>query len=127
MEPQISFGLELPDQYKGEMGGTVFAKVQQINQDEAQLNQQVFALLVLDRFIANDPLANSGGGGISSSARSSVSKALTDQLNTLSGKYVKGVDLNIGVDSYEDNSKSGAARNTTKVNLGLSKDLFNRP
>jgi translocation and assembly module TamB len=124
MTPIISFGLQMPERYRGEMGGTVYAKIQQLNQDEAQLNQQVFALLVLDRFIANDPLSNPGGGGLSSSARSSVSKVLTDQLNTMTGKYVKGVDINLGVDSYEDNSKSGNDRNTTKVNYGVSKELF---
>jgi translocation and assembly module TamB len=124
-KPEISFGLQMPERYRGEMGGAVYARVQQINQDEAQLNQQVFALLVLDRFIANDPLTNPGGGGIGSSARSSVSKVLSDQLNAMSGRYIKGVDVNVNVESYEDNSKSGKDKNTTKVNYGVSKQLFN--
>jgi translocation and assembly module TamB len=80
---------------------------------------------VLDRFIANDPLTNPGGGGIGSSARSSVSKVLSDQLNAMSGRYIKGVDVNVNVESYEDNSKSGKDKNTTKVNYGVSKQLFN--
>jgi translocation and assembly module TamB len=127
LTPQLSFRLDLPDDQRGAMGGTVYAKLVQVNEDESELNKQVFALLILGRFIPSDPLSivnESGGGGLSGLARSSVSQLLTSQLNSLSQRYVKGVDLNVGIESGQDYS-TGTAENRTQLQLGLSKSLFN--
>lgn len=119
LKPEISFELQLPDDYKGELGGSVYAKVMQINENKSELNQQVFGLLVLNKFITGNPL-ESQGGGLASTARSSVSDVLADQLNALSGRYIKGVDLNVGLES----TGAGAGGGETQLQLGLSKQLL---
>jgi hypothetical protein len=83
----------------------------------------VFALLILKRFISDNPFENQGAAGFEGTARSSVSKILTDQLNRLS-ENVRGVELSFDVKSYEDYS-SGKAQGNTELQLGLSKNLFN--
>ncbi|MFY9311078.1 MAG: translocation/assembly module TamB domain-containing protein [Bacteroidia bacterium] len=123
--PVISFDIQLPEDEKSVMNGTVNAKLNELRTDETDLNKQVFALLTLNRFIGDDPLQSGGGpASLSSTSRRSASRLLTQQLSALSAKYVKGVDLNLGVNSYEDYS-SGKEEGRTQLQLGVSKQLFN--
>jgi hypothetical protein len=126
MKPTISFKLDMPANEQGALGGIVYTKIQNVNRDEGQLNKQVFALLALGRFIADNPFESlvGGGGGVSSIARSSVSNLLTDQLNNLASDLVKGVDINFGLNSSEDYS-TGSLQQKTDLEVGLSKKLLN--
>jgi hypothetical protein len=126
LKPTISFKLDLPENERGALEGTVYTQLQKVNRDESELNKQVFALLALNRFIANNPFQSlaGGGGGVSTLARSSVSKLLTEQLNNLASDLIQGVDLNFGVNSSEDYS-SGALAQKTDLEVGLSKKLLN--
>jgi len=122
--PDLHFDIKLPTDQVSSLNGTVTARLEQLRTDETEMNKQVFALLALNRFLAEDPLDNSGGNtALSSTARSSAGKLLSDQLNTFSGKYIKGVDLNLGVESYEDFS-TGQGQERTQVQMALSKNLF---
>lgn len=125
MKPIIKFKLDLPENERGALSGQVYTKLQQVNTDDGELNKQVFALLVLERFIADNPFQSlaGGGGGISSIARSSVSKLLTEQLNNLTSSLVKGVDINFNLNSSEDYS-SGQMEQKTDLEIGLSKKLL---
>lgn len=123
--PEISFDIQLAPKDKGAVNGTVNSKLEELRSDETQLNKQVFALLTLRRFISDNPLDNGGGGGgLSSASRSSASKVLTQQLSSLSQKYIKGVDLDLGVNSFEDYS-TGQEQGRTQLQIGVSKQLFN--
>lgn len=123
LSPEISFRIDMPEEERNFMGGNVYSVIQDINTREADLNKQVFALLILKRFISDNPLENQGSSGLEGTARSSVSKILTDQLNRLSDN-VRGVELSFEVESYDDYS-SGQAQGSTDLQLGLSKNLFN--
>lgn len=126
MKPVISFKLDLPENERGALGGIVYTKLLQVNADEGELNKQVFALLALGRFISDNPFESlaGGGGGVSSIARSSVSKLLTEQLNNLASDLIKGVDINFGLNSSEDYS-TGSMQQKTDLEIGLSKKLLN--
>lgn len=126
MKPVISFKLDLPENERGALSGEVYSKLQRVNQDENELNKQVFALLALNRFIAENPFQSlaGGGGGVSTLARSSVSKLLTEQLNRLASDLIQGVELNFGVNSSEDYS-TGSLEQKTDLEVGLSKKLLN--
>ena len=123
LQPEISFQLEMPMDERNVFGGNVYARLQDINTRESDLNKQVFALLILKRFIADNPFENQSAGGFETTARSSVSKILSEQLNRLS-ENVKGVELSFDIKSYEDYS-AGQAEGQTELQLGLSKTLFN--
>jgi translocation and assembly module TamB len=125
--PEISFDIQLPPDERGALNGAVDAKLSQMRGAETEMNKQVFSLIALNKFLAEDPLDNSSGGGgdpFSSTARSSASKLLSEQLSRASGKYVKGVDLNVGVESYDDYS-SGQQQGRTQVQVGLKKQILN--
>jgi translocation and assembly module TamB len=122
LQPEIGFQLEMPMDKRNVFGGTVYARIQDINTRESDLNKQVFALLILKRFIADNPFENQAVGGFESTARRSVSKILSEQLNRLS-ENIKGVELSFDIKSYEDYS-TGEAEGQTELQLGLSKTLF---
>tara|TARA_R110002050_G_scaffold234801_1_gene370703 strand:+ start:7034 stop:12019 length:4986 start_codon:yes stop_codon:yes gene_type:complete len=122
MKPDIRFEIELPDDQKASVDGAILTKLNQLNQNESELNKQVFSFIVLKRFYSQDPFGSSGGG--SYAARESVSQILNNQLNSLTDKYVKGVEVELNVDSYNEYSDGGDAQGATDLNLSLSKSLF---
>lgn len=121
LQPEISFALDMPQNSRGELGGNVYATIMQLNENESELNKQVFALLVLGGFIPE--MGGSSGGASTSMVRSSVSQLLSDQLNTLSGKYIKGVDIDLGLDSFTD-YRTGDGQDRTQLNVNVSKQLL---
>lgn len=127
LKPTISFKIDLAENDRNTaIGSLAQARLNNINRDENELNKQVFALLALNRFIANNPFQSlaGGGGGVSTWARSSVSKLLTEQLNNLASDLIQGVELNFGVNSSEDYS-TGSLEQKTDLEIGLSKKLLN--
>ncbi|MBD1363897.1 translocation/assembly module TamB domain-containing protein [Mucilaginibacter sp. ZT4R22] len=124
LKPDISFDITLPDSnynVSGEVTTTVNTRLNQIRQDPNELNKQVLGVLVLGHFIGDNPLQSQGGSaGIEGAIRSSVSSLLSDQLNSLAGGLISGVDLNFGLSSGQDYS-SGTAQNRTDLNIGVSK------
>ena len=123
LKPEISFEIQLAPEDKGILNGAVNQKLILLNEDPSLLNKQVFALLVLGRFVQEKPL-ETASGGTSSLIRSTVSNFLSAQLNQLSSKFVKGVELNFDIQSFDD-YQSGQAQGRTKVEIGLKKQLFN--
>lgn len=124
LTPLIGFEIQMPPEDRGAFGGTVNAKLIQLNEDPSSLNKQVFALMVLNRFVQEDPLTSEGGGGVQDVARQSVSKFLSQQLNKLTDQYAQVVDVNLELQSYTDYT-TGQAEGRTELNVGLQKKLFN--
>ena len=124
LKPEISFEIQLRPEDKGILGGAVNTKLSMLNEDPSALNKQVFALLVLGRFIQENPLVTEGNSGASTVVRATVGKFLSAQLNKMSSKVLTGVELNFDVQSYDDYS-SGQSQGRTQVDIGLKKQLFN--
>ncbi|WP_029036108.1 translocation/assembly module TamB domain-containing protein [Salinimicrobium xinjiangense] len=101
--PRLSFGLDMPEDEQGSLSGQVYGRVQQINQQENELNKQVFSLLVLNRFFPS-PGSPGTEGGTLAFARDNLNEALSDQLNIFSDRLLgeTGIDLNFGLNSYTD-------------------------
>ncbi|HEV7348486.1 translocation/assembly module TamB domain-containing protein [Telluribacter sp.] len=88
----------------------------ELENNTAEMNKQVFALLVLNRFMTDQGSSSSGGFNAEALARQSVSQLLSEQLNMLATNFVQGVNLNFDLNSTAEGS---AAR--TDLNVGLSK------
>lgn len=127
MKPEISFGIVLPDgnyDVSSDVVTLTQTKLKQLEQDPAELNKQVFALLLLNRFVGENPFASeSGGTNAESLARQSVSKILSQQLNNLAGELITGFEVNFDLESTEDYS-SGTMQNRTDLNVAVSKKLL---
>jgi translocation and assembly module TamB len=128
LQPKVSFDIVLPEESNEVARGTATTinyRLTQLRQEPSELNKQVFSLLLLNRFVGENPFESSAGGLTAESfARQSASKLLTEQLNKLAGELVQGVDLNFDVASFDDYS-TGTAQTRTDLNVGLSKRLLN--
>jgi len=129
MKPQINFDIVLPEDKAYSVSKDVITMVQgklgMIRLDSGELNKQVFALLLLNRFVGEDPFASDQATvNAESLARSSVSKILSQQLNQLASSLIKGVDVNFDLQSTDDYT-TGQLQNRTDLNVNISKRLLN--
>jgi len=123
-KPDIRFELDLPEEYQNAMDGALMAQIEQINRNESERNKQVFALLIIGTFLPDNPFdAVGGGAGLTSTARSSASQILTQQLNRLSQRYIKGVDIDFNVRSSVDYTGEQQA-GSTELQMKVSRDFF---
>ncbi|MBC5772689.1 translocation/assembly module TamB domain-containing protein [Pontibacter sp. KCTC 32443] len=123
LKPEIGFDIQAPEQQRTQMPREVMTSLGNLRSDEAEMNKQVFSLLVLNRFMAPDPFTSSGGG-FASTARNSLSQVMSDQLSNLTQRYAGGLGLELGIDSYQDYS-SGSAQGRTDLNVALRQQFLN--
>ncbi|MCX7548806.1 translocation/assembly module TamB domain-containing protein [Xanthomarina sp. F1114] len=125
MEPKISFNLDMPEDEQGAVGGQVYGRIQQLNNQEDELNRQVFSLLVLNRFY---PDAGSDGsqGGVASIARDNLNDAVADQLNMFTDKILgnTGFELDFGLNSFTD-YQGNSPQQRTQLEVEAQQKLFN--
>ncbi len=124
MKPQISFDIIVPTEEISKWP-VVDEKLQKLRTDESEMNKQVFALLILGRFVGEDLMQNNTGSTTTGTmVRQSVSGVLSSQLNRVAGGLIKGVDLNFDFESQDDYS-TGTAQTRTDLKVGMSRTLKN--
>ncbi|MGH2563192.1 MAG: translocation/assembly module TamB domain-containing protein, partial [Ginsengibacter sp.] len=129
LKPVITFDIILPEDKNYNVSKdiitTVETKLVQMRQEQGEMNKQVFALLLLNRFVSENPFDNSSGGSLDAAtfARQSVSRLLTEQLNQLTQGLIEGVDINFDLATTQDYT-TGSQQNRTDLNVGISKSLL---
>lgn len=124
LKPIITFDISLPNPLLLQWP-EVDAKLQQIRTDPSELNKQVFALLLLGRFVGDNPLESEGGSTTAAQmAFQSASQILAGELNQLAGSLIKGVDVSFDLNNTQDYS-TGQQVNQTDLGVTVSKGLFN--
>ena len=125
LKPQITFSITLPPN-ESALWQNVDSKLAELNSNRSELNKQVFALLLFNTFISENPFESTSGGNSSAAlmASQSASNILTSQLNELAGGFGRRVDLSLGVNSNQTYNTSGQAVNQTALQVGVSKNLF---
>jgi hypothetical protein len=127
LKPEITFDIILPETntVSSEIVNATKTKLDQIRQDPNELNKQVFSLLLLSHFMGENPFSTeSGSGTVSSLAKASASKILSEQLNNLAGDLIKGVEIDFNLESTEDYT-SGNKEDKTDLSIAFSKKLLN--
>ena len=104
LKPTIKFDISLPENLLA-LWPEVDTRLVQMRTDEAEINKQVFALLLLGRFIQENPFQSAvASTNASTIAKQSASQILSDQLNQLAGSLISGVDINFDMNSDQDYS-----------------------
>lgn len=128
LKPNISFDIVLVEDKANSVGddvaNNVQAKLRALQTDVAEMNKQVFGILVLGRFLSEDPMSAGSPISMEYYARQSASRFLSQQLNNLASRYVNGLELSLDVQSQEDYT-TGKKENRTSVNVQASKRFFN--
>ena len=127
-KPTIGFDITLPQDQRGALGGEVEAKLAALRQPSqtSELSKQVFSLLLLGRFVAQNPFASSSGESfVTSQLRGSASAVLTKQLQNLTGKYLAGLGLDLGVTNQAAYGADGSTGSRTDLNVAVRRQLLN--
>ncbi|MBL7719330.1 MAG: translocation/assembly module TamB domain-containing protein [Flavipsychrobacter sp.] len=128
MQPAITFDIELPEDKVYRMTPDqlelVRSKLAQVRLDTSELTKQVFAVLLLNRFVSDDPFSSNSGGGLAYTAKQSVSRFLGEQLNKFASDLVKGIDISVDLAQSEDYT-TGSKRDRTDLSVNASKSLLN--
>ncbi len=124
--PLITFDLKASPQAESTMkalieNNDIFAG---LRKNSSEMNQQVFSLLVFNKFMSAENLNISSALNTQAIARQSVSKLLTEQLNILAGDVLGSVGLNFGINSDQLSTGDGNAYRTN-LNVGLKKSFLN--
>lgn len=127
LKPGISFNIALPENKVYPLSSDkielVQGKLSQLRTDTSELNKQVFAVLILNRFVSDDPFKSDASSSATFTALQSVSTFIGEQLNQAAGKFVKGVDLSVDLATTEDYT-TGDLRQRTDLNVAASKRLL---
>src|SRR5690606_14995316 len=103
MKPEISFDIvfRLLREYKksSEVLTTARARLAELRTDASDLNKQVFAVLILNRFLAENPFESGAGADADYIARQSVSRFISEQLNRFANDLFNGLELSFDLQS----------------------------
>jgi len=127
LKPNISFDIRLPENMgnvSSEVATTVQSRLSAMRTNASEMNKQVFAAIVLNKFLTESPFSSGSPVDVEYLARQSVSRFLSSQLNKAAGQFIGGFDLNLDLESSDDYT-SGQKQNRTDLNVSASKSLFN--
>ncbi|HEY4065038.1 MAG TPA: translocation/assembly module TamB domain-containing protein [Puia sp.] len=124
LKPTITFDVSLPTNVLT-LWPDVDQRLTQLRTQQSEMNKQVFALLLLGRFVGEDPLAPDKGGGatVGNLAFSSASQILTSQMDQLAASLIKEVDIHFDLNNQQDFS-TGNEIDYTELDVTLSKSLM---
>lgn len=121
LSPTISFEIKLPTINENDTSDPLVARIQNINNNEQELNNQVLALLVAGQFFPSDNLVSTSFLG--STGANSLTEVLSNQINALLSQMFDNV--NIGI-NYRNNNLGGATdASRNDINLAMNTTLFN--
>ncbi len=122
--PKVSFGLDLPQEEKINFPALA-TKLNRLMQPEyeSELNKQVFGLLVLGGFIPESSGSEFNQSLVATTAiTNSVNSLLASQLNRFAAQYVKGVEIDVGLQSYSDYT-AGTGQTRTSMEVRVAKRM----
>lgn len=117
--PKLTFNIILP-QLQDEPNPLLERKLAQIRENDTELNKQSFGLIMFNRFIPASSAPTVATPDAESIIYSSLSKMVSDQLNNMAGKYVKGLEIMVNVEA----DGAGDTR-SRELQYGVSQRLFN--
>ncbi len=124
LKPTITFDISLPTTTL-----TLYPEVDQrlteLRTQQSEMNEQVFALLLLGRFVGENPFSPSKGGGSTPGdlAFSSASQILTSQMDQVAASLIKQVDIHFNLNNQQDYS-TGTEISYTELDVTVSKQLM---
>ena len=113
MQPEIGFDVRLPTVDEG-----VRTQVNTVLSDKDKLNRQVFALVVLNKFIADDAAQGAFGQDAGASGATTMAEFASSQISNLIGNISDQVDLGI-------NYRPGNSIASDEFEVAVGKAFFN--
>lgn len=121
LKPTVNFEIKLPSINENEASDPLVARIQNINNNEQELNNQVLALLVAGQFFPSDQVA--AASLLGSTGANSLTEVLSNQLNSLLSQMFDNVNIGINYRSSNLGNVADASRND--ISVALNTTLFN--
>jgi hypothetical protein len=102
--------------------GLVESALSNVNEDKNLLSKQVFGVLLLRNFIAENNLSVPSSGG--NPLQSGLSNFLTGQINALADQYLTWIEVDFTTTQGSTNTGAAAAEGSTNYQLRLQKSFF---
>jgi len=124
LKPSIRFDISLPISTLT-LWPDVDQRLTELRTQQSEMNEQVFALLLLGRFVGEDPLNSQAGGGstVGNLAFSSASQILTNQMDQVAASLIKQVDIHFDLNNQQDWS-TGTKVDYTELDVTVGKALL---
>ena len=125
LNPNIDFNIDVRG-VESSVNSFVTRRLREIESDKHELNNQVFGLLVMNRFIPSSE--SSSQPGFKTGVNTSVSELLTSQLSSWLSQYRDDIDFDISYFSYEStdiDNLGGADLQRRELEIALTKRFFN--
>jgi hypothetical protein len=125
LKPVITFDISLPTTVLT-LYPDVDQRLTQLRTQQSEMNEQVFALLLLGRFVGEDPLNSEAGGGstVGNLAFSSGAQILTSQMDQVAASLIKQVDIHFDLNNQQDWWSTGKEIDYTELDVTVSKQLM---
>lgn len=116
----ITTDITYPEDLLGNDGNPLIGQsLAQLRTDESRMTRTAFSLLAFDSF--NVPVLDGGsGGGLAGTLNGTLDRAMGQYLNSLAGDLVGFVNLDFGLDSYQD----ADGQTNRNLRVSASKTLF---
>ncbi len=123
-EPELSFQIEMPESNDPFLGNIISQRINEINNDQQQLQRQVFGLIVLNRFFPEGAgYVNSGGGIAMEQANQSVSQILNSELNKIAPESIAGFDIDVNIEALSPDNPGLAQSLQFKASRQISERI----
>ncbi|MGK0363632.1 MAG: hypothetical protein ACI85O_000685, partial [Saprospiraceae bacterium] len=110
--PEISGNSQNPE---------IISTVNRLQQNQNRMHEQAFGLILFNSFVSE----NLNIGVSILDVQGGINNVISGQLNSLASRYIKFVELDFGLDNFENyDSESGQTNNGTNVNLTIRKRFF---
>ncbi len=124
INPDLSFSIEKTENKNASPNDILNSVLYRLNQNENELNKQVFGLLLFGQFLPQSSwLAGSDRNIFQSKVEEETGRYLSNYLNNFAGKNIPWFNLETQVDL--NNINTSGVFNEVVVGIELSKQLFN--
>lgn len=124
LKPVITFDISLPSTILT-LWPDVDQRLTELRNQQSEMNEQVFALLLLGRFVGPNPMNSDAGGGsaVNSLAYSTAFQIITSQLDQAAASLIKPVEVHFDLNNQQDWS-TGAEIDYTELDVTVAKQLM---
>ena len=120
-KPELTFKIEDVEDNNTNAFSNIGNELDRINNDPSALNQNVFSILLFNKFISSSESIGSNTDVIINS----LGQLVTAELNRLTSEYIDFVDIAVGFNAQSNENYEGSQSYNTSVDLKIEKSFYN--
>ena len=120
-KPELSFEIESVENSVSNSLTAINNEIERVNNDPSILNQQVFSILLFNKFLA---VNGESAGSNSDIIVNSLGQLVTGELNKLTSEYIDFVDVDLGFSTQNNPDSVGSSYNTS-IDIKIEKTFYN--